>query len=78
MVICFRRCGGGTYVYAEGNKHALGVAEGATRNATVVQALLDKLIERGLATDRACLLIVDGSKALSRAVRNALGDAAEF
>ena len=53
MVICFRRRSGGTYIDAYENKHALGVTEGATRNATPVQALLDKLIERGLATDRA-------------------------
>jgi len=31
-----------------GDKHPLAVIEGATENATVVQALLDNLIERGL------------------------------
>ena len=30
----------------EGNKHPLGLIEGATENATVVQALIDNLIER--------------------------------
>ena len=32
----------------EGNKHPLGLIEGATENAPVVQALIDNLIERGL------------------------------
>ena len=35
-------------VNGAGDKHPLGVIEGATVNATVVQALLDNLIERGL------------------------------
>ena len=54
MVICFRRRSGGTYIDAYENKHALSVAEGATQKAATVQALLDNLIDRGLATDRAC------------------------
>jgi hypothetical protein len=32
----------------DGVKHPLGLLEGAAENATVVQALLDNLIERGL------------------------------
>ena len=32
----------------EGHKHPLGLIEGATENAAVVQALIDNLIERGL------------------------------
>ena len=63
---------------ADGNKHVLGVAEGATSSAATVQALLDNLIDHGLATDRAYLFILDGAKALSRAVRNTFGDAAEI
>jgi putative transposase len=35
-------------VDAEGNKHPLGLIEGATENTAVVQALIDNLIERGL------------------------------
>jgi hypothetical protein len=31
---------------ADGNKHPLGLMEGATENAAVVQALIDNLIER--------------------------------
>src|SRR6187549_3428432 len=57
----------------EGVKHPLGLLEGATENAAVVQALLDDLIERGL-DPRVCrLFIVDGSKALAKAIRNTFG-----
>jgi transposase-like protein len=35
-------------VDAEGNRHPLGVMEGATENVAVVQALLDNLIDHGL------------------------------
>ena len=69
---------GAVGIDAGGNKHVLGLAEGATSSAATVQALLDNLIDRGLATDRAYLFILDGAKALSRAVRNTFGDAAEI
>ena len=35
-------------VDAKGDKHPLGLAEGATENAATVQALIDNLVERGL------------------------------
>ena len=69
---------GAVGIDAGGNKHVLGLAEGAAQIAATVQALLDNLIDRGLATDRAYLFILDGAKALSRAVRNTFGDAAEI
>ena len=56
-----------------GDKHVLALALGATENAAVVKALLADLIERGLQPDIARLFIVDGAKALSRAVRNTFG-----
>lgn len=56
-----------------GEKHVLALAEGATENAAVVKALLAGLIERGLRSDVARLFIVDGAKALSRAVRDTFG-----
>jgi len=56
-----------------GDKHVLGVALGATENAAVVKALLADLVERGLRPDTARLFIVDGAKALSRAVRDTFG-----
>ena len=69
---------GAVGIDAGGNKHVLGVAEGATENAATVQVLLDNLIDCGLATDKAHLFIVDGAKALSRAVRNTFGNTAEI
>ena len=57
----------------EGVKHPLGLLEGATENAAVVQALLDNLIERGLDPKVCRLFIVDGSKALIKAIRNSCG-----
>lgn len=57
----------------EGVKHPLGLLEGATENAAVVQALLDNLIERGLDPKVCRLFIIDGSKALSKAIRRTFG-----
>jgi putative transposase len=58
---------------AEGHKHPLGLVEGATENATVVQALIDNLIERGLDPKVCRLFIVDGAKALSKVIRRTFG-----
>ena len=57
-----------------GDKHVLAVAEGATENAAVVKVLLSDLVERGLRPDIVRLFIVDGAKALSRAVRDTFGN----
>lgn len=64
---------GAVGVDAMGNKHPLGVVEGATENATTVQALLDNLIERGLDPAVCRLFIVDGAKALTKAIRRTFG-----
>jgi transposase-like protein len=61
---------------ADGRKHALGVWDGSTENATVCQGLLANLQSRGLRTDRSLLVILDGSKALRKAVRATFGEAA--
>jgi hypothetical protein len=57
----------------EGIKHPLGLMEGATENASVVQALIDNLVERGVDPTRPRLFIIDGSKALSKAIRCTFG-----
>ena len=59
-----------------GQKHALGVWEGATENTTVCQGLLTNLQSRGLRTDRSLLVILDGAKALHTAVTQTFGSAA--
>jgi transposase-like protein len=61
---------------ADGQKHALGLWDGSTENASVCQSLLANLQSRGLRTDRSLLAILDGSKALRKAVRAVFGDAA--
>lgn len=58
---------------AEGIKHPLGVIEGATENAATVRALLDNLVGRGLDPAVCRLFIVDGAKALSKAIRQVFG-----
>jgi transposase-like protein len=56
-----------------GEKHPLSVIEGATENTAVVQALLDNLVGRGLDPAVCRLFIIDGAKALSKAIRNTFG-----
>ena len=63
-------------IAADGHKHALGLWDGSTENATVCEGLLTNLRSRGLRTDRSLLVILDGSKALRKAVRTVFGDAA--
>jgi transposase-like protein len=63
-------------IAADGQKHALGLWDGSTENATLCQGLLANLQSRGLRTDRSLLVILDGSKALRKAVRATFGDAA--
>jgi transposase-like protein len=58
---------------AAGDKHPLAVVEGATENTATVQALLDNLIERGLDPAVCRLFIVDGAKALTKAIRQTFG-----
>ena len=48
-------------IAADGQKHALGLWEGATENAAVCQSLLANLQSRGLRTDRSLLVILDGA-----------------
>ena len=59
-----------------GAKHALGLWDGSTENAAVCQSLLADLQSRGLRTDRSVLVILDGSKALHKAVTQTFGSAA--
>ena len=60
-------------VDGNGDKHVLAVVEGATENTVVVQALIDNLLARGSIRRCRGLFIVDGAKALSKAIRNTFG-----
>ena len=55
-------------VTIDGTKIPLALAEGATENATVVTGLLVGLRDRGLDVTRPILVVIDGAKALRRAV----------
>jgi putative transposase len=52
----------------DGTKHPLALVEGSTENATLVTDLLVGLRERGLEVTRPILCVIDGAKALRRAV----------
>jgi len=60
----------------DGRKTVLGLREGATENATVVNSLLSELMERGLDFSTPRLYILDGGKALHAAVKRHAGEAA--
>ncbi len=69
-----RRCVVAALGIAEdGTKHVLGVWDGSTETTAVCQALLADLQHRGLRTDHSVLVVLDGSKALRKAVRTAFG-----
>lgn len=56
-----------------GHKHVLGLIEGATENAAACKVLLADLYERGLPAEHALLFVIDGAKALRKAVTDTFG-----
>lgn len=54
-------------------KHPLGLWDGSTENSTVATTLLANLVERGLDVGQGVLCVLDGAKALRKAVRDVLG-----
>lgn len=60
-------------VTADGRKQVLGLWHGATENSTVAKGLLEDLMERGLDPSNPLLFIIDGSKALRKAIREVFG-----
>jgi transposase-like protein len=56
-----------------GDRHVLGLREGATENASAVRALLADLVERGLDANRSLLIVIDGAKGLHKAVIEVFG-----
>jgi putative transposase len=62
-------------ITTDGVKIPLGLWEGSTENATVATALLSDLVERGLDPEQGILFVIDGAKALRKAIRNVFGDA---
>ena len=60
-------------ITTDGVKVPLGLWEGSTENAAVATALLADLVDRGLDTEQGVLCVLDGAKALRKAVRDVLG-----
>ena len=61
-------------VTTDGVKIPLGLWEGSTENATVATALLSDLVERGLDPEQGMLFVIDGAKALRKAIRSVFGE----
>ena len=65
-------------VTADGVKVPLGVVEGSTENAAVCTRLVADLADRGLDASRGVLFVVDGGKALDKAIRAVFGNKAQI
>jgi len=57
----------------DGEKHLMGVRVGSTENATVCRDLLTDLIDRGLQYQDGILAVIDGAKALRKALKEVFG-----
>ena len=57
----------------KGNKHVLGLREGSTEATRVVASLLSDLVDRGLDAQRMRLWVIDGGKALRKAIVQTFG-----
>jgi hypothetical protein len=60
-------------ITTEGVKIPLGLWEGSTENATLARTLLADLVDRGLAPEQAILFVIDGGKAIRRAIKDVFG-----
>ena len=63
-------------IATEGVKVPLGLWEGSTENATLARSLLANLVDRGLDPGQAILFVLDGGKALGRAIKDVFGERA--
>ena len=63
-------------ISTEGVKIPLGLWEGSTENAALARALLADLVDRGLDPEQAVLFVIDGGKALRRAIKDVFGERA--
>jgi len=61
-------------ITTEGVKIPLGLWEGSTENATLARMLLADLVERGLDPEQAILFVIDGGKAIRRAIKDVFGE----
>jgi transposase-like protein len=61
-------------ITTEGVKVPLGLWEGSTENAPLVCRLLADLVDRGLDPEQAILFVIDGAKALRKAIKDVFGE----
>jgi len=61
-------------ISTDGVKIPLGLWEGSTENATLARTLLADLVDHGLDPEQAILFVIDGSKALRRAIKDVFGE----
>jgi putative transposase len=61
-------------ISTEGVKIPLGLWEGSTENATLVSMLLADLVDRGLDPGQAILFVIDGGRALRKAIKDVFGE----
>ena len=61
-------------ISTEGVKIPLGLWEDSTENATLARTLLADLVDRGLDPGQAILFVIDGGKALRRAIKDVFGE----
>ena len=67
-----------TGITVEGEKKILGLKEGDTENTKVVKSLLNELVDRGISKEVSRIFVVDGAKALKKAVKEVFGERAEI
>jgi len=60
-------------ISTDGVKVPLGLWEGSTENATLARTLLADLVDRGLDPEQAILFVIDGGKALRKAIKDVFG-----
>jgi putative transposase len=60
-------------IATDGVKIPLGLWDGSTENATVAKELLSNLVARGLDLHQGVLCVIDGAKALRKAIEQVLG-----
>jgi putative transposase len=63
-------------VTIDGTKTPLGIWAGSTENTVVVTELLSNLVARGLRVEASMLFVIDGGKAIRKALRDVFGDRA--
>ena len=61
-------------ITSDGQKVIMGVRVGSTENAQVCRDLLTDLVERGLRYENGLLAVIDGSKALRKALKDVFDD----